>query len=162
VLLEQQDRARWDRLLIGRGLTALDRALRLDRPLGPFVLQAGIAACHARARTPEETDWPQIASLYAALAQLAPSPVVELNRAVALSRASGPSAGLAIVDRLRDEPSLAGYHLVASVRGDLLERLGRQEEARAEFERAASMTRNAPERELLLERAAACRPAAGR
>ena len=156
VLLMEQDRGRWDRLLIGRGLTALGRAEALDGALGPYALQAAIAACHARAPTPQATDWPRIAALYDALAQLAPSPVVELNRAVAVAMAFGPTAGLDIADALRAEPRLAGYHLLPSVRGDLLARLGRPAEARAEFERAAALTRNARERELLLERAAAC------
>ena len=156
VLLMEQDRGRWDRLLIGRGLAALGRAEALGGALGPYALQAAIAACHARAPTPQATDWPRIAALYDALAQLAPSPVVELNRAVAVAMAFGPTAGLDIADALRAEPRLAGYHLLPSVRGDLLARLGRPAEARAEFERAAALTRNARERELLLERAAAC------
>ena len=156
VLLLEQDRARWDRLLIGRGLAALERAEALGGALGPYALQAAIAACHARAQTPQATDWPRIAALYDALAQLAPSPVVELNRAVAVAMAFGPAAGLEIADALTAEPRLAGYHLLPSVRGDLLARLGRAAEARAEFERAAALTRNARERELLLERAAAC------
>jgi RNA polymerase sigma factor (sigma-70 family) len=156
VLLLDQDRARWDRLLIGRGLAALERAEVLaDRP-GPYTLQAAIAACHARAWTAEETDWTRIAALYAALVQLTPSPVVELNRAVALGMAFGPAAGLELVDALTAEPSLEGYHLLPSVRGDLLAKLGRQDEAREEFERAASLTRNERERALLLGRAAAC------
>ncbi|ADB48784.1 RNA polymerase sigma factor [Conexibacter woesei] len=155
VLLLDQDRSRWDLLLIGRGLAALDRAERLRRPLGPYALQAGIAACHARARTPEETNWARIAALYDALSQVAPSPVVELNRAVALGMAFGPEVGLELVDTLVGDPALAGYHLLPSVRGDLLERLGRRAEARAEFERAAAMTQNARERTLLLRRAAA-------
>jgi RNA polymerase sigma factor (sigma-70 family) len=162
VLLPDQDRARWDRLLIGRGLVALERARRLARPAGPYVLQAEIAACHARAPTAEQTDWARIAALYAALAQRMGSPVIELNRAVALGMALGPAAGLELVDELRDEPALAGYHLLSSVRGDLLEKLGRRAEARAEFERAASMTRNARERELLRGRAAACETGAVR
>ena len=155
VLLLDQDRARWDQLLIGRGLAALERAERLGGALGPYALQAAIAACHARARTPEQTDWAAIAALYDALAQVAPSPVVELNRAVALAMAFGPAAGLELVDALTSEPSLKGYHLLPSVRGDLLARLGRLDEARAEFERAAALTRNVRERELLLERARA-------
>ena len=155
VLLLDQDRARWDQLLIGRGLAALERAERLGGALGPYALQAAIAACHARARTPEQTDWAAIAALYDALAQIAPSPVVELNRAVALAMAFGPAAGLELVDALTSEPSLKGYHLLPSVRGDLLARLGRLDEARAEFERAAALTRNVRERELLLERARA-------
>jgi len=154
ILLGDQDRARWDHLLVRRGLAALERAEQLGA-LGPYALQAAIAACHARARTPEETDWIRIAALYDALAQLAPSPVVELNRAVALARAFGPAAGLELVDELTREPSLAGYHLLPSVRGDLLARLGRHDEARAEFERAAALTSNARERELLLARARA-------
>ncbi|HEX4690099.1 MAG TPA: DUF6596 domain-containing protein [Solirubrobacteraceae bacterium] len=162
VLLPDQDRARWDRLLIGRGLVALERARRLARPAGPYVLQAEIAACHAQAPTAEQTDWARIAALYAALAQRMGSPVIELNRAVALGMALGPAAGLELVDELRDEPALADYHLLSSVRGDLLEKLGRRAEARAEFERAASMTRNARERELLRDRAAACETGAVR
>ena len=158
VLLFDQDRARWDQLLIRRGLAALERAETSGGALGPYVLQAEIAACHARARTPEETDWERIAALYDALSQLMPSPVVELNRAVALAMAFGPEAGLEIVDELTSEPTLEGYHLLPSVRGDLLEKLGRREEAQTEFERAASLTRNARERTLLLERAAACAP----
>jgi RNA polymerase sigma-70 factor (ECF subfamily) len=156
ILLLDQDRGRWDQLLIRRGLAALERAEKLGGALGPYALQAAIAACHARARTAEETDWPRIAALYDALAQLAPSPVVELNRAVALSMAFGPAAGLEIVDALTEEPSLKTYHLLPSVRGDLLAKLGRTDEARAEFERAASLTRNSRERELLTERARAC------
>jgi RNA polymerase sigma factor (sigma-70 family) len=157
VLLLDQDRARWDQLLIRRGLAALEHAGELGGgALGPYALQAAIAACHARALTPEETDWARIAALYDALARLTPSPVVELNRAVAVSMASGPAAGLEIVDRLTGEPSLRAYHLLSSVRGDFLFKLGRAEEARAEFERAASLTRNARERTLLLDRAAAC------
>jgi RNA polymerase sigma-70 factor, ECF subfamily len=156
ILLLEQDRGRWDHLLIRRGLAALARAESLGGALGPYALQAAIAACHARARTAAETDWARIAALYDALAQLAPSPVVELNRAVALSMAFGPAAGLEIVDALTDEPSLKAYHLLPAVRGDLLSKLGRADEARAEFERAASLTRNSRERELLLERARAC------
>jgi RNA polymerase sigma factor (sigma-70 family) len=156
ILLLDQDRARWDHVLIRRGLAALARAEELGGALGPYALQAAIAACHARARTAAETDWARIAALYDALAELAPSPVVELNRAVAIAMAFGPAAGLELVDRLTDEPSLKGYHLLPSVRGDLLAKLGRLEEARAEFERAASLTRNARERELLQARAAAC------
>jgi RNA polymerase sigma factor (sigma-70 family) len=156
VLLLDQDRGRWDHLLIRRGLTALQRAEELGGALGPYALQAAIAACHARARTPDETDWGRIAALYDALAQIAPSPVVELNRAVAVAMAFGPAAGLDLVDELISEPSLQGYHLLASVRGDLLFKLGRFDEARTEFEQAASLTRNAPERRLLLERASAC------
>ncbi|WP_437304054.1 RNA polymerase sigma factor [Sorangium sp. So ce388] len=156
ILLLEQNRARWDHLLIRRGLAALERAGALGGALGPYALQAAIAACHARARTAEETDWARIAALYAALARVAPSPVVELNRAVALSMAFGPAAGLAVVDALSSERSLENYHLLPSVRGDLLAKLGRLGEARAEFERAASLTRNARERELLLGRAAEC------
>jgi RNA polymerase sigma factor (sigma-70 family) len=156
VLLLDQNRARWDQLLIRRGLAALERAGKLGVAQGPYAYQAAIAACHAKARTPEETDWVRIAALYDALAQLVPSPVVELNRAVAFSMAFGPAAGLEIVDALTAEPSLREYHLLPSVRGDLLAKLGRFDEARAEHERAASLTRNARERELLLERAAAC------
>jgi predicted RNA polymerase sigma factor len=155
ILLLDQNRGRWDQLLIRRGLAALERAEKLGGELGPYTLQAAIAACHARAHTPDETDWARIAALYDALAQLAPSPVVELNRAVALSMAYGPEVGLALVDTLASEPSLKTYHLLPSVRGDLLARLGRFDEARAEFERAAGLTRNARERELLLERARA-------
>ena len=158
VLLLDQDRGRWDQLLIGRGLAALQRAEELSGVLGPYGLQASIAACHARARTGAETDWRRIAALYDVLAQLAPSPVVELNRAVAVGMAFGPAAGLEIVDELTSEPTLKAYHLLPSVRGDLLVKLGRSDEARAEFERAAALTRNARERALLLERAAALRP----
>ena len=155
VLLLDQDRAHWDLLLIRRGLAALERAEQLGGGFGPYALQAAIAACHARARTAEATDWERIAALYDALSQLAPSPVVELNRAVALAMAFGPAAGLELVDTLRDEPSLASYHLLPSVRGDLLAKLGRVEEARAELKRAAELTRNERERELLLARVAA-------
>jgi len=155
VLLLDQNRARWDWLLIRRGLAALARAESLGGPLGPYALQAAIAACHARARTAEETDWARIAALYDALAQLSPSPVVELNRAVAVAMAFGPAAGLELVDELTDEPSLKNYHLLSSVRGDLLVRLGRVDEARAEFEHAAELTRNVRERELLRARARA-------
>jgi len=154
VLLLKQDRTRWDRLLIRRGLAALDRAEQLGGTLGPYALQAAIAACHARARTGEETDWNRIVALYDALAGVMPSPVVELNRAVAVGMASGPSAGLKIADGLLADPALAGYHLLPAVRGDLLARLGRSEEAREEFERAASLAANARVRALLLERAA--------
>ena len=157
ILLLDQDRARWDRLLIGRGLAALERAQQLARTRGPYVLQAAIAACHARALRPEQTDWAQIVGLYGELARLTGSPVVELNRAVALGMLFGPAAGLQLVDALADEPALARYHLLPTVRGDLLQKLGRTEEARAEFERAADMTRNAREQALLRERAAACR-----
>jgi RNA polymerase sigma-70 factor (ECF subfamily) len=166
ILLFEQNRAHWDQLLIRRGLAALDRAEKLlakkqlaeklGDARGSYVLQAEIAACHARAHAPEETDWPRIVTLYAALAQLAPSPVVELNRAVAVGMAFGPEAGLELVDALTAERSLAKYHLLPSVRGDLLKKLSRFDEARAEFERAASLTRNARERDLLLERARAC------
>ncbi|MGI8551482.1 MAG: RNA polymerase sigma factor [Dehalococcoidia bacterium] len=155
VLLLEQDRGRWDQLLIRRGLAALERAEKLGGALGPYALQAAITACHAHARTPEETDWVRIAALYDALAQLAPSPVVELNRAVAVGMAFGPAAGLELVDALMSEPSLQAYHLLPAVRGDLLAKLDRFDEARAEFERAASLTRNARERTLLLERAVA-------
>jgi RNA polymerase sigma factor (sigma-70 family) len=155
VLLLDQDRTRWDRLLIGRGLAALERAERLGGA-GPYVLQAEIAACHARARTAAETDWVRIAVLYEQLALRMPSPVVELNRAVAIAMAFGPAAGLEHVDALTSEPALASYHLLPSVRGDLLAKLGRKDEARAEFERAAALTRNGRERTLLRERAAAC------
>jgi RNA polymerase sigma-70 factor (ECF subfamily) len=156
VLLLDQDRALWDALLIHRGLAALERAEQLGGARGPYALQAAIAACHARAGTAAETDWSRIAALYDALAQLSPSPVVELNRAVAVGMAFGPAAGLELVDALVAEPSLRGYHFLPSVRGDLLAKLGRSDEARAEFERAASLTQNARERELLLQRAAAC------
>ena len=158
VLLLDQNRARWDWLLIRRGLSALARAESLGGALGPYALQAAIAACHGRARTAEETDWPRIAALYDALAELAPSPVVELNRAVAVAIAFGPEAGLELVDELTDEPSLKSYHLLPSVRGDLLYKLGRLDEARAEFERAAALARNSRERELLLARARDARP----
>jgi RNA polymerase sigma-70 factor (ECF subfamily) len=156
VLLLDQDRGRWDHLLIRRGLAALVRAESLGGSRGPYTLQAAIAACHARARTAAETDWARIAALYEALARLTPSPVVELNRAVALGMAFGPAAGLRLVDELTSEPSLKSYHLLPSVRGDLLFKLGRLNEARAEFERAATLTQNARERTLLLNRAAAC------
>ncbi|WP_327103593.1 RNA polymerase sigma factor [Nonomuraea glycinis] len=156
VLLLEQDRTGWDRLLIGRGLTALGRAEELGGELGPYALQAAIAACHARALTAEETDWARIAALYESLARISRSPVVELNRAVALSMAYGPAAGLALVEQIVDDPALKGYHLLPSVRGDLLVKLGRRAEARAEFERAAGLTRNERERELLRERAADC------
>jgi RNA polymerase sigma-70 factor (ECF subfamily) len=158
VLLLDQNRARWDWLLIRRGLSALARAESLGGALGPYALQAAIAACHARARDAVETDWPRIAALYDALAALAPSPVVELNRAVAVAMAFGPEAGLELVDELADEPSLKSYHLLPSVRGDLLYKLGRLDEARAEFVRAASLARNSRERELLLARARSARP----
>ncbi len=155
VLLLDQDRARWDQLLIRRGLAALERAEALGGGFGPYALQAAIAACHARALIAEATDWERIAALYDALAQLAPSPVVELNRAVAVAMAFGPAAGLEVVDALRDEPTLQGYHLLPSVRADLLAKLGRTDEARAELKRAAELTRNERERAMLLERAAA-------
>ena len=154
ILLHDQDRGRWDWLLIGRGRAALERAERLGGALGPYTLQAAIAACHANARTVEETDWTRIAALYDALAQLAPSPVIEVNRAVAVGRAFGPAAGLEVLDALRSEPSLQGYHLLPAVRGDLLAKVGRMEEAGVEFRRAAAMTRNSRERSLLLGRAA--------
>ena len=153
VLLLEQDRGRWDQLLIGRGLAALERATALGGANGPYALQAAIAACHARARTAAETDWDRIAALYAVLAERVPSPVVELNRAVAVSMASGPAAGLELVDALGSEPALAHYHLLPSVRGDFLAKLGRHAEAQAEVTRAAAMTRNERERALLLERA---------
>ena len=156
VLLLEQDRRRWDQLLVRLGLAALERAQGLGGALGPYALQAAIAACHARAATAADTDWERIAALYDALAQIAPSPVVELNRAVALAMAFGPATGLELVDALSSEPALEHYHLLPSVRGDLLARLGRFGEARAEFERAAALTRNVSERELLLARAAAC------
>jgi len=156
VLLADQDRRRWDRLLIRRGLASLERAERLGSALGPYALQAAIAACHARATTAAETDWPRIVALYDAVAQLVPSPVVELNRAVAVGMAFGPAAGLDIVDALVAEPSLKAYHLLPAVRGDLLRKIGRFDEARAEFERAASLTENRVERELLQRRAADC------
>ncbi len=158
VLLLDQNRARWDQLLIRRGLAAVERAAAHGGTPGPYALQVAIAACHARAMTAEQTDWVRIAALYEALAQRAPSPVVELNRAVAVAMAFGPEAGLGLVDALTSEPSLAGYHLLPSVRGDFLAKLGRHEEAHAEFERAASLTRNGRERTLLLERAAECAP----
>jgi len=156
VLLLDQNRALWDQLLIRRGLAALQRAEELGGARGPYALQAAIAACHARASTASETDWQRIAALYEALRQLTPSPIVELNRAVALSMAFGPAAGLELIDTLASEPSLKAYHLLPSVRGDFLFKLGRFVEAQAEFERAASLTRNARERELLLERVRAC------
>jgi predicted RNA polymerase sigma factor len=162
ILLMDQDRARWDHLLVRRGLEALARAEQLNRKgggaLGPYALQAAIAACHARAHTPAETDWKRIVALYDALAQLMPSPVVELNRAVAVSMAYSPAEGLALIDALASEAVLKGYHLLPSVRGDFLEKLGRFDEARGEFERAASLTRNAREIRLLLDRAAALHP----
>jgi predicted RNA polymerase sigma factor len=160
VLLLDQDRSRWDQLLIRRGLVALDRAHALNvaggRASGPYALQAAIAACHARARTADDTDWARIVGLYTKLGEVAPSPVIELNRAGALAMLFGPEAGLRLVDALTAEPTLKNYHLLPSVRGDLLKKLGRFDEARAEFERAASLTRNQRERHLLLDRAAAC------
>jgi RNA polymerase sigma factor (sigma-70 family) len=156
ILLLDQDRGRWDQLLIRRGLAALQRAENLGGALGPYALQAAIAACHARARTADETDWKRIASLYDDLARLMPSPIVELNRAVALAMAFGPAAGLEVIDTLASEPSLKAYHLLPSVRGDFLFKLGRFAEAQAEFERAATMTQNARERQLLLDRARGC------
>jgi RNA polymerase sigma-70 factor (ECF subfamily) len=153
ILLFDQNRLLWDRLLIRRGLAALERAEQIVGPAGPYALQAAIAACHARARTPEETDWARITALYQQLAQVVPSPIVELNRAVAVGMAFGPQAGLDLVDTLRQDPVLKDYHLLPSVRGDLLKKLGRADEARVEFERAASLTRNARERELLMKRA---------
>jgi RNA polymerase sigma-70 factor (ECF subfamily) len=158
ILLLEQDRGRWDQLLIRRGLAALERAGELGGANGPYALQAAIAACHARAHTASETDWARIAALYGDLVQLVPSPVVELNRAVAMAMAFGPAVGIELVDALGSEPSLKNYHLLPSVRGDLLSKLGRLDEARAEFERAASLTRNERERALLLERAAASAP----
>jgi predicted RNA polymerase sigma factor len=156
VLLADQNRAQWDQLLIRRGLAALERAETLGGAQGPYALQAAIAACHARARTAEETDWRRIADLYGELGLLMPSPVVELNRSVAVAMAFGPAAGLEIVDRLTSEPSLANYHLLPSVRGDFLKKLGRMEEAKAEFERAASLAQNERERKLLMDRAESC------
>lgn len=156
ILLLDQDRGRWDQLLIRRGLAALARAESLGGALGPYALQAAIAACHGRAATPDDTDWARIAALYAALAQLAPSPVVDLNRAVALAMAFGPAAGLELADTLLEERSMKRYHLLPAVRADFLIKLGRMDEARAELERAAALTQNARERDLLLERAAAC------
>ena len=162
ILLLDQNRSRWDPLLIRRGLAALARAEASGIAPGPYVLQAAIAACHARARAAEETDWKRIAALYATLAALTPSPIVELNRAVALTMAFGPKAGLDLLDTLRSEPSLKTYHLLPSVRGDFLFRLGRLDEARVEFERAAALTRNLRERELLLQRAASTQQGGGR
>jgi predicted RNA polymerase sigma factor len=156
VLLLEQDRTQWDQLLIRRGLAALERAEELGGAHGTYALQGAIAACHARAVAPEDTDWVRIAELYDVLAEREPSPVIELNRAVALAMAFGPAAGLEVVDVLQSEPSLRSYHLLPGVRGDFLSRLGRFEEARTEFERAASLTNNARERELLLERAQFC------
>ena len=156
ILLLDQDRGRWDRLLINRGLAALKRAEQLGGVRGPYAIQAAIAACHARASTNEQTDWPRIASLYGDLSQVNPSPVVELNRAVAVGMAFGPEAGLELANPLQQDPALRGYHLLPSVRADLLKKLGRFQQARAEFERAASLTRNSRERNLLLERARSC------
>jgi predicted RNA polymerase sigma factor len=159
VLLLDQDRGRWDQLLIRRGLAALERSEALAGARGQYALQAAIAACHARARTPGDTDWVRIVALYDELVRLTPSPVVELNRAVAVGMAYGPAAGLEVADSLRAERTLQGYHLLPAVRGDLLDKLGRFDEAEGEFERAASLTRNARERDVLLQRAAACRVA---
>jgi predicted RNA polymerase sigma factor len=156
ILLLDQDRSRWNQLLIHRGLAALQRAERLGGPPGPYTLQAEIAACHARALAADDTDWKRMAALYEELGRRTPSPIVELNRAVALSMASGPAEGLRIVDGLISEPTLREYHLLPSVRGDLLYKLGRLQEARQEFERAAALTRNAREQQLLLERARKC------
>jgi RNA polymerase sigma-70 factor (ECF subfamily) len=156
ILLLEQNRAQWDQLLVRRGLAALERAEKLGGTPGPYAVQAAIAACHARARTPEETDWPRMVALYEALGEITPSPVVELNRAVAVAMAFGPAAGLELVDELTAESSLKNYHLLPSVRGDFLAKLGRFAEARVEFERAAKLTRNSRERELLLGRASAC------
>jgi predicted RNA polymerase sigma factor len=158
ILLLDQDRSRWDRLLIGRGLAALERARALGGATGPYALQAAIAACHARALTPEQTDWEAIAALYDALGQVSPSPVVELNRAMAIGMAFGPADALDLVDALEAEGSLEGYHLLPAVRGDLLDKMGRKAEARAEFERAAALTRNERERAVLLGRAEECDP----
>jgi RNA polymerase sigma-70 factor, ECF subfamily len=158
ILLLDQDRARWDQLLVRRGQAALARAEALGRPLGPYSIQAAIAACHARARTGDETDWKRIVALYDALVEITQSPVVELNRAVAVAMAFGPAQGLELVDALVDEPALRAYHLLPSVRGDLLVKLGRIEEAHTEFERAASLAQNSRERDLLLGRASACTP----
>ncbi|EJV55927.1 RNA polymerase sigma factor [Bacillus cereus] len=162
VLLMDQNRAEWDRVLIRRGLAALERSQKLGRPLGPYSLQAAISACHTQAPTAAETDWIRIAALYEALSRVTPSPIVELNRAVAISMAFGPAFGLQIVDELSAEPSLKGYHLLPSVRGDLLMKLGRVDEARTEFERAASMTLNASEKELLLNRVTDCKSEASK
>ncbi|HST07075.1 MAG TPA: DUF6596 domain-containing protein, partial [Gemmatimonadaceae bacterium] len=155
ILLMDQDRGRWDQLLIRRGLVALERAERLGGANGPYALQAAIVACHARARTPGETDWRRIASLYDALAEVVPSPIIELNRAVAVGMAFGPADGLEVIDDIAKEPALKGYHLLPAARADMLEKLGRRDEARKEFERAAKLTRNLRERELLLKRARA-------
>jgi RNA polymerase sigma factor (sigma-70 family) len=161
ILLLDQDRSRWDWLLVGRGLVALERAKRSGGALGPYTLQAAIAACHARARVAADTDWEDIVALYDALAQLMPSPVVELNRAVAIGMAFGPQAALDLVEPLRSEPALSEYHLLSVVRGDLLDKLGRKDEARREFQRAAALTHNSGERAALLERVAACSPRNG-
>lgn len=155
-MLLDQDRSRWDQLLIRRGLAALDRADQLRPQRGPYTLQAAVAACHARARTVEETDWRRIVEIYTELSSATPSPIIDLNRAVAVAMAEGPAAGLVLVDQLESRGALKNYHLLPSVRGDFLYKLGRLDEARAEFEHAASLTRNARERELLLERAAEC------
>ena len=156
ILLLDQDRSRWDQLLIRRGLAALDRAERLGGRRGTYAIQAAITACHARAATGDDTDWSRIVELYGELGAIEPSPIVELNRAVAMSMARGPAAGLELVEALKGDPALSGYHLLPSVRGDLLKKVGRLAEARSEFERAASMTRNDRERNLLLERARSC------
>jgi len=158
VLLLDQDRARWDWLLVRRGLAALERAQRTGGAIGPYTLQAAIAACHARAPVAEDTDWERVVALYDALAQVAPSPVVELNRAVAVGMAFGPEAALELVDALDSEAALRDYHLLPTVRGDLLSKLGRNEEARVEFERAVSLTQNSREQGVLLDRIAACAP----
>jgi RNA polymerase sigma-70 factor (ECF subfamily) len=161
ILLLDQDRSRWDWMLVGRGLAALERAQSTGRALGPYTLQAAIASCHARARTPEQTDWERMVALYDALVALTSSPVVELNRAVAVGMAFGPGAALELVDALRSEPALESFHLLPTVRGDLLAKLGRPEEAREEFARAAGLTQNSRERAVLLERMAGCSPANG-
>ena len=161
VLLLDQDRSRWDWLLVGRGLAALERAQSTGGAVGPYTLQAAIAACHAQARVADETDWQRIVALYDGLAQLRPSPVVELNRAVAVGMAFGPAAGLELVDAVASDPALRGYHLLPTLRGDLLAKLGRNDQARAEFDRAVSLTQNARERAVLLERLAACSPRNG-
>jgi predicted RNA polymerase sigma factor len=159
--LLEQDRSRWDWMLVGRGLAALDRAQDTRGALGPYSLQAAIAACHARARVAEDTDWERIVALYDALAQVTPSPIVELNRAVAVGMAFGPEAGLELVDAIAGEPALRDYHLLPAARGDLLVKLGRSAEARAEFERAAALTQHVRERAVLIERMAACSPRNG-
>jgi predicted RNA polymerase sigma factor len=156
ILLLEQNRAQWDQLLISRGLAALDHAEKLGGALGPYALQAAIAACHARARTADATDWNRIATLYGILARVTPSPIVELNRAVAVAMAAGPAAGLVLADALITEPALVHYHLLPAVRGDLLLKLGRTDEARAAFEHAAALAQNTRERELMLGRAGAC------